>query len=197
MIKSKLNTALSKFGEDFEVVRQGGNVALKGKAGKITRATNPWASQYLKTAIFSADELINSGEIIHDKTQDIYYFVYTLQKQYINTSLTAQSINLLRADKACEIQRLQGQAGPFGGTQQTFVSQAQDIKCHIREISADLRTDRPALLERAAFLLYMQSTEDLQILDRVVIDAQNYQVEHIDKTIIQGLFEAQLSLDKR
>ena len=189
--------ALSRFGEDFEVVRQTGNIALKGKAGKITRATNPWATQYLKTAIFSADELISSGEIIHDKTEDIYYFVYTLQKQYINTTLTAQVMNLLKADKVCQIQRLQGQAGPFGGTQQTFITQATGIRCHLREITADLRTERPALLERASFLLYVQNSEDLLILDRVVIDNQNYQVEHIDKTTVQGLFETQLSLDKR
>jgi hypothetical protein len=173
------------------------NIELKGKAGMINRATNPWATQYLKQAIFSADEIINPGEIIRDKTQDIYYFVYTLQREYISTILTAQVINLLKADKFCEIQRLQGQAGPFGGTKQEFVTQAQDIRCHLREITADLRTERPALLERASFLLYMQNNEDLQILDRAIIDAQNYQVEHIDKTIVQGLFEAQLSLDKR
>lgn len=197
LLRSNLNTALQRFKDDFEIVRQTGNVSVKGKSGKITRANNPWAMQNLKQAVFSPDELIYSGEIIHDKTEDVYYFVYTLQRQYLKTTLTAQVINLLKADKICQIQRLQAQAGAFGGVKQIFATLAQDIKSHLREITSDLRTEKPALLERASFLLYTQNTEDLQILDRIKIDNQNYQVEHIDKLSLPGLFEAQLSLDKR
>lgn len=192
-----LNKALGQFGEDLEVIRSSGNVDVKGKTGRIRRVTNPWAMQYLRQAIFGVAVEINPGEIIHDKTQNIYYFVYILQKNYKTTTLIAQSINLLLADSLCEIQRLQGTQGAFGGTKQEFVSQKTDIKCHLREITADLRTERPALLERASLLLYMQDTEDLQILDRIVINSINYQIEHINKIILGGLFEVQMSLDRR
>lgn len=197
MIKSNLNTALSKFGEDFEVVRQGENIDVKGKTGTSKRISNPWLAQFMKEAIFSADEIIYPGEIIHDKTNDIYYFVYTLQKQIIKTELVAQKINLLKINSSCNIQRLSASAGSFGGVKQEFTIVTSDIRCHLKQIDADLRTEKPALSETAEYLLYMQNIEDLQVLDRIVIANQNYQVEHIDRLTLEGLSEAQLSLDKR
>ena len=197
VLMSNLNKALRKFGDDLKVIRKAGNIDIKGKTGRIRRVTNPWAMQYLRQAVFSPDVEIDPGEIIRDKTQDIYFFIYIMQKNYKAATLVAQSIRLLLADSLCEIQRLQGTAGPIGGTTQSFVSQKTNIKCHLREISADLRTERPALLERAGFLLYTQSTENLVILDRIVIDSINYQVEHINKTSLEGLSETQMSLDKR
>ncbi len=107
-----------------------------------------------------------------------------------------QKGTILYINNTCEIKRLQGTAGSMGGIIQSFTSQKADIRCHLQEISADLKIERPALLEVADFLLYIQNSEDLQILDRVVIDGVKYQVEYIGKTL-QGLFEAQASLDKR
>ena len=197
MIKTKLSTALDKFGEDFEIIRQGGNIDLKGKLGRVKRVTIPWAMQHLKDVIFGPEETINPNDIIHNKTQDIYFFIYTLHKQYKSTILVAQVATLLDADSLCDIQRLDGETGSFGGTKQTFQNQATDVRYHIREIISDMRVERPALLERALVLLYIRNTEDLHVLDRIVIDSRNYQVEHINKTTFQGLIEAQMSLDKR
>ncbi len=200
MIKNRLNTALSRFGERFEIVRTTGNVYLgKGKLGKVRRVNIPWLMQYLKESIFGSAVTIQPGDIIYNKTQSIYYLVYILNKNYKGDRLIAYAVILLIADSSCEIKRISSSAaiGPYGGTQQTFASQKTSVQCHLREISADLRTERPALLEVASFLLYMQDSESVQVLDRLIIDSVNYQIEHVDKTALAGLFEVQLSLDKR
>ena len=198
MIKNRLNIALNKFGERFEIIRTAGNVYLgKGKLGKVRRVNIPWLMQYLKESIFGHAVAIQPGDIIHNKTQDTYYFAYILNKNYKGDRLIAYSVILLIAGSSCEIKRLSGTRGAYGGTQQTFTSQETGVRCHLREINADLRMEKPALLEVASFLLYTQDSIDVQTLDRLIIDSVNYQVEHMDKTALVGLFEVQMSLDKR
>ena len=85
----------------------------------------------------------------------------------------------------------------MGGTTQTFTSQKKEIKVHIREISSALREERPSLLETASSLLYLQNTETPLVLDRIVVDSINYQVAHINKMEFEGIWELQLSLDRR
>ncbi len=200
MISNNLDKALGQFGEEFEIIRDTDIDLGKGKLGKVRRVTIPWLMQFLKESIFGNGVEILPGDVLHNETQDIYYLVYILNKNYKGTNLVAYSVVLLIADSLYEIQRLgtDAAAGPFGGTKQTpFTSQKDDIRCHLKEISADLRTAKPALLEVASYLLFTQDTEDVQVLDRIVIDSVNYQVEHLDKTALDGLFEVQLTLDKR
>lgn len=197
LLKSNLNQALERFKEDFEVIRESGNMDLKAKTSNLSRSTNPWVTQFMKEVIISTEVIINPGEIVRDKTNDVYYFVYTLQKQMLKTQLIIQKALFLRINNLCQIQRLSPQAGSFGGVKQQFITLGSDIRCHLREITADLRTEKPALLETAKYLLYLHNSVDLQVLDRVVINNQNYQAEHLDKLTLEGLFEAQVSLDKR
>ncbi len=199
MLKNRLNTALNKFGERFEIIKTTGNVYLgRGKLSKVRRVNIPWLMQYLKASIFSSAITIQPGDRMHNKTQDIHDLVYILYITYTGDVFIAYPVILLIAADSCEIQRVgAGTVGAFGGTQQTFTSQATAIRCHLKEISADLRTERPALLEVASYLLFMQDSEDVEALDRLIIDSVNYLVEHIDKTALAGLFEIQLSLDKR
>jgi hypothetical protein len=196
-IGGKLNRALSRFGDTLLIVENGGSTAILGKTWANTRVTNYWLRQYLLNVMFSSIPEVFGGNIIKDAKRNKHYFVYNLHKITIREDVLEQKGTLLYINKACEIQRLNGATGSFGGTKQEFGSQATDIRCHLKEITADLRTERPALLERADFLLYMQNSQDLQVLDRIAIDTINYQVEHIDRITCQGLHEAQLSLDKR
>lgn len=196
-VQGKKYRALARFGDTLLIVRDDGSTLILGKSWANRRIANYWLRQYVLNVMFIGSPEIFGGDVIRDVKRSKYYFVYNLHKLTLRENVIEQNGTLLYINKACEIQRLQGTVGPFGGTKQSFSSQVTDVRCHLREITADLRTERPGLLERASSLLYTQNDENLQILDRIIIDSVNYQVEHIDKTTYQGLFEAELSLDKR
>lgn len=196
-IQGKKYRALARFGDTLLVVRDDGSALILGKSWANRRIANYWLRQYILNVMFVGNPEIFGGDIIRDVKRVKYYFVYNLQKLTLRENVVEQNGTLLYINKACEIQRLQGTKGPFGGTKQAFVSQKTGISAHLREINADLRIERPGLLERASFLLYLQDSESLLVLDRVIIDSEKYLVEHINKVLLQGIFEVELSLDKR
>ena len=194
-IKSNLDSALTKFGDIFTI--NGTTTEILGKISVNRRTSNPWNAENIRSGIFSVTPEISGGDILYHVQANIYYLVYLMGKETLVDANIAQHVTLLKISKTCAIYRLSGTSGSMGGVKQTFTKQKENIKVHLREITGDLRVERPALLEMASFLLYMQSSEDLKMLDRVVIDSKNYQVEYIDKNTFSNLFEAQLSLDKR
>lgn len=196
-LAEQLDRFLGTHGEDFEVIRVGGNVAVKGRSWTPRRISQHWGAEYLKEAIFSSGEVVSGGEIIHDKTNDIYYFIYQSQKAMVGKLTLARNIVLLKITEACEIKRPQDVAGEHGGSTKTFTSIATDIRCHLKVVSADLRGERPGLSEAAASLLYIQKTVDAQVLDRIVIGDRNFQVETLNKDEFAGLYELELNKDER
>ncbi len=191
-IGAKVNNALTKFGDTFLIDDV---TPILGKSWSNARVSSYWLRQYVRNVMFASTPEVFGGNIIKDVKRDQYHFIYNLHKVTVKDDILEQKGTLLIINKTCEIQRLSGTGGAFGGVKQTFVSEKTDIKGHLREISGALRTERPALSEEANYLLYLQSTEDLLTLDRVIIDSGNYQVGHINN--LTGLIEAELSNDLR
>ena len=196
-IGDKISEALQRFGDTLLIVSDDGYTAILGKTWLNARITDYWLLQYVRNVMFVNNPEVFGGNIVRDVIRSKYYLIYNIEKVTVEDDIMEQKGTLLYINKECEIQRLTGTAGEMGGTTQTFTSQKKEIKVHIREISSALREERPSLLETASFLLYLQNTETPAVLDRIVVDSKNYQVAHINKVEFEGIWELQMSLDKR
>ena len=196
-IGDKISQALQRFGDTLLIVSDDGYTAILGKTWLNARITDYWLLQYVRNVMFVNNPEVFGGNIIRDVIRSKYYLIYNIEKVTLEDDIMEQKGTLLYINKECEIQRLTGTAGEMGGTNQTFTSQKKEIKVHIRAISSALREERPSLLETASFLIYLQNTETPLVLDRIVVDSKNYQVAHINKVEFEGIWELQLSLDRR
>lgn len=199
MLNINLNRAVNRFGDKFRIIRTSGDKIILGRISLSRRFSQPWNVENLRMGIFGVMPVILGGDILYHIKNDTYYFVYLLGKETISDTEIAQHVTLLKINKTCAIYRLSGTAGSMGGTKQSFtvVEGEENIKVHLRSIDLSLRAERPALLEGASFLLYTKSDTNILILDRVTIDGVNYLAEAIDKVTFSGLYELQISLDKR
>ncbi len=195
-IGEKLIKALQRFGDTLLVVEDGDYTSILGKSWANERVTNYWLRQYIRNVMFVNAPEVFGGSMIRDVKRSQYYFIYNLHKVTVKEDVLEQKGTLLYINKICDIQRLSGTGGAMGGAKQTFTNEEINIRCHLREISGELRKERPALSEEANYLLYLQSTEDLLTLDRIIIDSENYQAGHINENL-EGLIEAELSNDLR
>ncbi len=195
-IGGKLIKALQRFGDTLLVVEDGDYTSILGKSWANERVTDYWLRQYVRNVMFVNTPEVFGGSMIRDTKRDKYYFIYNLHKVTVQEDVLEQKGTLLYINKICDIQRLSGTGGVMGGAKQTFTNEKINIRCHLREISGELRKERPALSDEANYLLYLQNTEDLLALDRVIIDSENYQAGHINKNL-EGLIEAEISNDLR
>jgi len=196
-LKSNLDRAVARFGDEIVIIRESGDISTKGRISLNRRFGQPWNAENLRQGIFSSMSTLIGGDILYHTIKDEYYFVYIKGTETLSNSSIAQQITLLKINNTCSIYRLSGTAGSMGGTKQSFTKQKEDIKIHLRAITGDLRVERPALSQTANYLMYLQNTEDIRILDRIVIDEKNYQCEVINENTYNGLYEVELSLDKR
>ena len=195
-IGEKLIKALQRFGDTLLIIENGDQTIILGKSWANERVTNYWLRQYVRNVMFVNAPEVFGGSMIRDVKRSQYYFIYNLHKVTVKEDVLEQKGTLLYINKTCDIQRLSGTGGAMGGAKQTFTNEKINIRCHLREISGELRKERPALSEEANYLLYLQSTEDLLTLDRIIIDSENYQAGHINENL-EGLIEAELSNDLR
>ncbi len=195
-IGGKLIKALQRFGDTLLVVEDGDYTAILGKSWANERVTDYWLRQYVRNVMFANAPEVFGGSVIRDVKRSQYYFIYNLHKVTVQEDVLEQKGTILSINKICDIQRLSGTGGAMGGAKQTFTNEKINIRCHLREISGELRKERPALSDEANYLLYLQNTEDLLALDRVIIDSENYQAGHINENL-EGLIEAEISNDLR
>ena len=195
-IGGKLIKALQKFGDTLLIIENGDQTAILGKSWANKRVSNYWSRQYVRNVMFAGTPEVFGGNIIKDVKRDHYYFIYNLHKVTVKEDALEQNGTILNINEICAIHRLSGTGGAFGGAKQTFTLEKDDIRAHFTEISGELRKERPALSDEANYLLYLQSTESLLPLDRIIIDSENYQVGHINKNL-EGLIEAEISNDLR
>ncbi len=195
-IGGKLIKALQRFGDTLLIVENGDYTSILGKSWSNEKVSSYWLRQYVRNVMFANAPEVFGGRVIRDVKRSQYYFIYNLHKVTVKEDVLEQKGTLLYINKICDIQRLSGTGGSMGGRKQTFTNEKINIRCHLREISGELRKERPALSDEAKYLLYLQSEEDLEVLDRIIIDSENYQAGHINKNFI-GLIEVELNNDLR
>lgn len=196
-IKANLENSLSRFGDEFEILNNGVGKPILGRSWVNSRVSRHWGLQNLRLSIFASKPALDIGNIIYDKSKDERYFIYSNSKESVAGNTVFQKATLLRINAECKILRPIENAGLMGGVKLDFEENEKILPCHIRELNADLRAERPALSERANFLLYLHYKTGVNILDRIVLNKINYQVESINKIDFEGLLEVALSLDKR
>jgi len=194
MIGRNLGKMIDRLGEGFQILP---DIDIKGRSWTNRRTSRHWSMENIRMALFKPAPVFAGGDVIYDVGRDKYFFVYTYQPQLLAGNLVAQQAVLLLVNASCEVLRATITSGSMGGSSMAFNSLETEVKCHLTQVTGDLREERPGLDMQTDFLLYMQDSEDLKVLDRVVVGEDNYRVNIVNSVDFEGLYEVQLSKDKR
>lgn len=137
--------------------------------------------------------VIDEGDLlISVSSQDKYIVTSFRHVAFMNTN----QINCWKCDYECAVYRLEEKfvGNQLAGTEMTEIK--NHIPCVQKDVNGKMKFYDAGLLESTIKLVYIQYNKCLQLMDRLVINNNNYQIDSID-TSMRGLMALQLSEDKR
>jgi hypothetical protein len=134
---------------------------------------------------------IQSGEVI--VLPDYTYLVQTSEQDWASGEC---HFFCVRSNAILAHQR-QVEAVSAGNLVMTWAAASPSVYAYGEMITAALRQYDPGLLPQSKYLFQIPKSLDCEMLDRVVLNGNNYQIDSVDDVILVGLNRLQCSTDTR
>jgi len=172
-------------------------VAATAIIGKGNRKTSSFSWENERQGTFLPEVTLPGGALVENQVTSETCLVRSIYPEVVGGEVVAKVAQMLKCNATITIQRETLTYDEFNNvTGSTWPDQATNVKAFIEVITQAMRQADPGLLPTTVARLYIQSSNPLAVLDRVVF-GKNYQVDAIDSFQSPGLHVAQLSLDSR
>lgn len=173
------------------------NVATTAVIGKVNRKGGIFSWENERQGTFLPEVTLPNGALVENIAISEFYLIRSIYPELAGGEVAARVAQMLKLNATVTIQRQTPAYDDYGNvTGVTWPDHATNVKAFIEVVTQAMRQTDPGLLPSTVARLYIQNSNPLQVLDRVVFD-KNYQVDAIDSFQSPGLFVAQLSLDSR
>lgn len=160
----------------------------------VTRQSNSntdFAHSYKFRSLLADDTKVETGDIVQFEDDKLLVTAFR-HTDFMNTN----TANMWLCDNVCSVYRLKSK---YVGNQKSgneFVPVLENVPCVQQDTNGKMKYFDAGLLESTTKLVYIQRLAEVELMDRLVIDGQNYQVDSIS-TSIKNVLALQLSPDKR
>lgn len=167
-----------------------------------SKASSQTGKESAYNGVFSPGSSVASGSIIQTETGEQF-----LTSSLRLTTYLDKYCGMVKVNAKIEVQRYtqdyDGNDNPIGLA--TFAAVISDVPAYAEYASGKLRQEDPGLLPTTVYLLRMQKTVDVKRPDdpdliqpdRILLNGRAYQVDVIDEIKYPGLYQIQLSEDRR
>lgn len=173
--------------------------ALLGKATK--QFFSEISLEYHRKGQFIPELNINNGMIVSNIVTDEHYLIMANYKEFFQNQHISTITRMIECNSVATIEGIQKTADDFGNIRKGTVIKVKDLQVHVEAVSAELIQYNPGLHEEVEYRIYATAINDINVLDKVILDIngikKEFKIKSLDFISFRGIVIIGVSSETR
>ena len=196
-LENRNNEAVKRLGSPIHIIR--GDLIVESYAiiSPLQRISSPKTLQLIRAAWFMTQVDVQGGDYILDLNQNVQY-LYLAQNELEQEGEVVGIRSIIeKCNHVITVFRYVETPTGYGGVVQKFEMVKKGIPVGIEFIRPGLREAEPGYFKDSTHRMYVPASVGLEILDRIQIMSDLFQIDDIDTVTFPGTHQCTLCRDRR